>query len=405
MLYRLLRNNIESGPFSNEEIIKQGLLPSDQLKLEGEDQWHAPTVFSEFKEFTTNFPKPKFKITANKEVIEIKESKDTHINPSGSDKGTPTAPFKRVPSAVPRNRNAAVDEVEDAAKKPHTSVKASVQHIDAAPPLEKKERKVQAIKKQKKVSDAGANFKKEVIIPLSILAVIGVLAFFAYKKFTNPSSLSAPPVYVANDSSNNRIATTGPATIKTPKDKTPKASHLIDSSKKSGNQDSSLTQIDTANELDAVATAKPQLEDSVQNSKKIIVPKEEPSIEKTTAQITKREKEVIKPAKAHERKISAKKGKSINDFVALSLNKVPNKEIRNIKIRIKNISTQTLNIAVVDVKYLDANGNTITGETLEAANIGAGKTATIKVPNNKNAVDISYKVSLISGDSLYLMAH
>ena len=60
---------------------------------------------------------------------------------------------------------------------------------------------------------------------------------------------------------------------------------------------------------------------------------------------------------------------------------------------------------MIDVKYLDTDGNTLAGETLEANNIGAGKTVTVKVPNNKDAVNIIYKVSLISGDNLYLMAH
>lgn len=400
MLYRLLRNNIESGPFTKDELMNHGLLASDQIKLEGEAHWHAPHAFNEFKDITSHFPKPKFKITANKEVIEIKEEKKEDTNPASSEKKAAATPFKRVPSAIPRNRNEHFHE-EDVSRKPHTTVKASVEDIESAPRLEKRERKVPTIQESKKAPSS--NFKKEVIIPISILVAIGFIAFFIYKKLTAPSSLLANPTAALSDSSAYKIAKTDTIATQVPKSKTATTHHLNDSSHIAKSRDSLNKQIDT---ISKVATVPPPThnEDSEISVQKTAVANEESSAKKAVAQSKKQEKEVTQTTKSPEKKSTRKKGKSINDFVALSLNKLPNKEVRNIKIRIKNISDQSLNIAVIDVKYLDANGNMLTGETLEANNIGAGKTVTVRVPNNKEAANITYKVSLISGDSLYLMA-
>ncbi len=52
MPYRLLRNNIETGPFTKAQLIDKGLYPNDLIWVEGEsDSWKYPTEMEALKGF------------------------------------------------------------------------------------------------------------------------------------------------------------------------------------------------------------------------------------------------------------------------------------------------------------------------------------------------------------------
>lgn len=404
MQYYLSRNNQVTGPYSKEALLKHGILPTDLVKEESGAEWRTSDSFTELKS-TTIAAKPKYKITADKEVIEVKN--ETPKNPELSEMPA-NSPFKRMPSAVPKKKgideNLSTQKTEGKKEIPRNTVKPVVTNIEQAPKTEyKKAVKSPVIRPQRK--ENSTNAFKEIFAPLFILGGIGFAAWFGYKKFfSSPSDSSNIAVQAVQADS---LSKQQPASIDTTKhtEAIVVKKTIIDSSAYYAHRDSirlaerakkdSLALIANAAKKDSGEINKASTE-STTVKKEIAVA---PETKKTETASNKAA--TNKPVE--KKSASTRKNKSIGDYVALSLNKIPDKEIKGIKLNVKNISDQSLNIAIVDVSYLDTDGKVIRGETLQAENIGAGKSVSIKVPNEKKAANISYKVSLISGDSVYLM--
>lgn len=409
MQYYLSRNNHVTGPYSKEALLQHGILPTDLIKEESGAEWRAPDRFGELKGAVSS-AKPKYKITADKEVIEVKS--DTSKNQETTEIPA-NSPFKRMPSALPKRKN--IDEVTAAEK---TETKKDIARstlrsgIASNEPTVKHEKseyrkvaKAPVIKAQRK--ENSTNAFKEIFAPLFILGGIGVVVWLGYKEFfSSPANSTNTAVHtIATDSLPKQQIAPDTATKHTKAAVSKKT--IVDSSAYYARRDS-IRRAERAKKdslaMLATSTAK---KDSGKINKAVtaestLVKKEvaaAPEAKKDEA--TQNKTPVNKPVE--KKIIPTKKNKSIGDYVALSLNKIPDKEIKGIKLNVKNISSQPLNIAIVDVSYLDTNGNIIRGETLQAENIGAGKSISVKVPNDKKAANISYKVSLISGDSVYLM--
>ncbi|HEY0298266.1 MAG TPA: hypothetical protein VGB84_03525 [Arachidicoccus sp.] len=406
MQYQLSRNNIVTGPYSKETLIKHGILQTDMIKEEGGSEWRMPKDFVEFKDVISD-SKPKYKITANKEVVEIKNEETKEVSASEM---PANSPFKRMPSAVPKKKisNNTVGAAEKNIPKKEvisTTIKHIANTVDTAPHTEKAvyRKNVKPLSYGKvQARENSTNVTKEIFAPLLIVGSIGIATWFGYKKFSASSSAPSALQTVVSDTmpaAKKAIDSTKVVQLVAIK------KHIVDSAIIYARRDS-IQRVVHARRDSLALIAKVSNDakiDSIQ-SKNIVVSKvaETKSIQpisETKKSETTVDKETLKPA---EKKVVVKK-KTISDYVALSLNKESSKEVKNMKINVKNISGQILNIAVIDVSYLDANGNFLKGETLQAENIGVGKTASVKVPNDKTAASISYKVSLISGDSVYLM--
>lgn len=402
MQYYLSRNNHVTGPYPKEALLRHGILPSDLIKEESGAEWRAPESFSEFKG-AAGIAKPKYKITADKEVVEVKNDIPKNQEPPEM---PANSPFKRMPSAVSRKKN--MDENTDVQKAEtrkdisRSPVKTAATNAEQTPKTEyKKVAKAPVIRAQRK--ENATNAFKEIFAPLFILGGIGFAAWFGYKKFfSSPAGPSNAAVQAvpADSLSKQPLPDTAVPTKSVAVKKA-----VTDSSAYYARRDS-IRQAERAEKdsLALLATAAAK-KDSVHINKaateSTTIKKEATVPENKKTNAASNTAATVKPAE--KKNATAKKSNSIGDYVALSLNKIPDKEIKGIRLNVKNISSQALNIAVVDVSYLDPNGNVIRGETLQAENIGAGKSVSVKVPNEKKAANISYKVSLISGDSVYLM--
>jgi len=461
--YWLRRNNIDKGPFTKEALLSQGLHSSDLIKIDGDSEWKSPNSFTELQQGT---PKPKYKFTADKKLIEIKEDTTASVKPDAAapkpEHPTGPSPFKRMPSALPKKKGAAplpadntnVHANEKARERArmgaaqdtsagqsshiqahasaaghHQKVHAQVQSLDDAPLRELRHhptpKPVRAAARPQ-----NSHFFKEFFLPILIIGGIGLLAWWGYKQFTSPASDSAmtaisPP---ADDSAragrsnndtqqNNAARTEGPAAIPMHPSggNTTKVNTQLkagsDSSQAAAKPPAKATASTKTPAVSAVTKPKTTVENtpSAQDSSKDKKPATQqaaavkapaPAEKKTDTPATvtaKKEPEKKEPAKP------VQKASSIADYVSLSLNKAPEAGIKNVKIKVHNTSKDDLNIAVVEIKYYDKDGKFIQGETLQTGKINAGKSATLKVPSSKSAERISYKVSLISGDNVYLM--
>lgn len=403
MQYYLSRNNHVTGPYNLEALLRHGILPTDLIKEESGVQWRAPETFVEFK---NNVSKPKYKITADKEVIEVKN--DTYKNKTTASETSANSPFKRMPSVTMKKKSNEDDSSQLEMRKDNTRIvkPAIINTNDIAEKRQKVEPKKRVsptpiIKPARRANNTNAF--KEIFAPLLIIGGIGFVVWWGYKKFSTSDiptkdtlqaitadSLTQKPLV---DSSIKEVVV-APIVKK----------HVVDSTAYYARRDSIALIEKARKDSLAIITKANAVSDSAAEIgvvENITTDKiEKPIIE------YKKQANIVAPttiAKQEDKKPTTKKSKSISDYVSLTINKIPDKEVQGIKLNVKNVSNQPLNIAIIDVSYTDASGKIIRGETLQAENIAAGKTASVNVPNDKNAANISYKVSLISGDSIYLM--
>ncbi len=88
------------------------------------------------------------------------------------------------------------------------------------------------------------------------------------------------------------------------------------------------------------------------------------------------------------------------------LNTSNNNGIQNVRLSAENLTDFLIDLAVIDVQYYDVNGRYQKGETVYVKNILPRQDVTVKIPDNRNAASVHYKVSLISSEekTLYIIA-
>lgn len=460
MQYRLLRNNIASGPFSKEELFVHGLKTTDQLKIDGDISWRPASSFEEFKHALEVVAKPKYKFTADKKLVEVKHEKEpaagkpVSTDPQADTPPAGASPFKRAPSALPKKKTGAVSattgttqtstnterashkgEMRDEGKQPFIK-KNTIHNIEHAPKMEHRRKPIPKPVKAKH-REANSNFIKEFFLPILIIGGIGFLIWWGYQRFTatgsgnNASVVTAAAITDSNDMAANPTEDSQAATLQPNTDKNATAKTAIPPAAKPGAGGStvSLSEAQRAKKIqDSIAAAKiarqRTAEKAAQHEKAAAAEKaakeaaaaalaaKAADTPKTAAVPTPAAKQdktpPVKKETAPKKTAEAKtppKAKDIGDYLNMSLNKSPDGNIKNIKIKVHNVSKEDLNIAVIEVRYYDKEGKFIKGETLQTGKIGAGKTETVKVPNSKDANRISYKASLISGDKVYLMGN
>lgn len=467
MLYWLRRNNIDKGPLTKEALLSQGLTSSDLIRTDGTSEWKTPASFAELQQAIHTAQKPKYKFTADKKLVEIKEEapadKPDIASPHTTgqpETGTGPTPFKRMPSALPKKKPAltpGADQTapghierakerakllsrtekpaEPAAQQPvqpqagqqpgsqghntaatasgHQKVHAQVQSLEEAPLREHRHHPTPKPVRST-APPRNANFFKEFFLPILIIGGIGFLAWWGYKQFTAPSagagltatSLAGPDTArisqsAADTTGRHSARTEGPAAIPMHHATTTQAkkdsSHIRDSIK------ASLKPVPGIKPQVTAAASTKDSGSQGNNTVKTAAPVEKKTDTPLAAAATATTPKKAAPKEKAVPATTTHKAAGIGDYVSLSLNKTPEPGIKNVKIKVQNTSADDLNIAVIEVKYFDKDGKFIQGETLQTGKISAGKSATLKIPSSKAAEKISYKVSLISGDNVYLM--
>lgn len=437
MLYKLLRDNVESGPYTKSELMNMELLSSDFLRPDVEgSKWILANKYTELKNKVNksslnpeNKPKPKYKITADGKMVEVStenktdkknttspEIKDTPPTADNSGADAPP-PFKRTPSALPKRK----EEEEVKERTPfeyhsksdiqNNASKAATTSVFASEP------KPQI--KEKKKKNAG-NIVKEFVIPIAILG--GIFLGWNYwnnqtgngsketretlnamledqegstdlsslpseNVNTTPSPITTVPVQMPVADS----TTTTPAP---PVRKNADSIALAEARKK--RTDSIALAKKTAEQEKALAAekakAKAEADKKAEEAKKAT----------PTATTTAKNTENTKPATPAS-STAAKKGGSVRDYVRLQLINPAKQGFVNAKIKVNNTSNTKLDVAVVRVRYLDEKSNVIKSETIQVDNIPAGRSVIVGIPDNKEAAKISYGTTMISGEDVYIM--
>jgi hypothetical protein len=96
----------------------------------------------------------------------------------------------------------------------------------------------------------------------------------------------------------------------------------------------------------------------------------------------------------------------IGDYINVDASTPYSNSAVGVKLKIQNVSDIPVDLVMVDLQYMDANGRFEKGETVYVRNIAAGSTVTIPAPDYDKAAKVNYKVSMVSSEknNLYLIA-
>lgn len=413
------------------------LLSSDFLRPDVEgSKWILASKFSELKnKFSdatpdTPKPKPKYKITADGKMIEVSaadtnqsttnqplsETENTGNQPTPfPEKAEDTPLFRRTPSAVPKRKNE--EEVKEKTpfeyqfKSDNTPSKAATVTTFAT-----ESAKPQKEKKKK----ASGNILKEFIIPILILgAIFGGWSYWNSKTgnasketreslnaMLNDQEGSKDLTGLAANSPENNTSDITTVPVQMPSTDT---SAVIAPPPPKRNADS-LARIAAANiakkREDSIALAarnaerEKALAAEKEKAAKAAADKKAEEAKKATAANTNKTETTTKPAATTS---ADKKSGDVRDYVRLQLNNPAKDGFINAKIKVNNISNTKLDVAVVRVRYLDEKSNVLKSETVQVDNIPAGRSVIVSIPDNKGASKISYGVTMISGQDVYIM--
>lgn len=403
MQYRLLRNNIEYGPFSWSELKKQGLQDTDLVWIDGESAaWNFPGdlgLLGDGQNGVSSLPKKKFRITAEGQIVEVKEN--------GMEVPITGQPHPVVSQSVVSDSENKILPKQETVLTPKEVPKPIEITEQQSPSIEPSNTDVNMPSSNHSKSKSGSNTGAFVFAGLLFCIAIAWFGYRWYNEQNNPGNLadaqgamSDTTTPIANGSVMNGGAmgvaddTIGRA------ERIQAQQHLRDS----------LEIIRQQRLADAAATSAPQPSTApdIMNDPSQDAEDDEEHVHVTPAkpQAANKVKEPVKKAIVSKAPVvvptPSKTKKNVSDYIAVSLPKLPNGSVSDIHLNVKNISTTPLNSVAINIAYYDASGNYQKGETIHVKNLAGGKSEKVKIPDSKTSSTISYKIANISGEQLFI---
>lgn len=401
MEYRLLRNNIEYGPFSLEELKAQHITESDLIWVEGRSAswkfWNEiPALVSEIP--LDKQPKKKFRITADHQVVEITAEGEVPVQNFHT--AIQTDPPKH--SVFPLPKDTTFDEINRRVASEEQAKEAHLPHNDTAFNTIDEMAYNNTSGKKPSESNAGAF----TLAGILFLIAIGWFGFRWYND-KNGNSIADGTANVA-DTGSSTLASSGVL----------KGASINAADDTIGRTERSLMAKTLRDSLESIRQQRMEQSANRQtlqnpNQEVIALDEEVPVAPVSQAHATKdsaRKNVAAKPiATAAKIPVAAKpvpttptaKAK-IDDFVRVSLTKTPEKGIKDLAMIVHNISDKNLNSIAVSIIYYDGNGDYLKGESLRFVNIAAGGKSSAKIPEMPNAATVSYKIASVSGEQVFI---
>lgn len=458
--YRLLRNNKEAGPFSQEQLIGMGLKAYDLVWVDGKSAaWRYPSEIPElaayapaveeqpFDRFYRRSPapvpksKPRFRIKADWRKVDDTPAA-LQSQPSAD---VPAAPAPAYVAAVAPESPLPVNP---APATPHTIIPAEFAGVTAAGsakaashtqviPETRYSESLDSIKERysSTVLQRGHSKKGNILRYAAVVGLFPVLAagIWIGTSWSNRNKLENVPAETA-------------ATVSEVPQSSAPASALDDASPETAPVEE-IAPVQTLERSETPAsnqpaqgetTPPPPRQITVKNQIKSVQPSKSnnhvgqtaaanntplvrTAVNKTTVPVTQstvsrpvtENKPPVTintpsqaPSQAYENTATTGKNK-INDYVAVKEEyEQMDENSRQVKLRVHNKSSIPLDLVVVDLQYYDANGRFKKGETLYVNNLSARDEVTLDAPAAKNNQRVNYKVSLLSIEKkgIYLIA-
>ncbi|MGN6618694.1 MAG: hypothetical protein ACTHJ5_16090 [Ilyomonas sp.] len=459
--YRLLRNNKESGPYSEEQLVNMGLKAYDLVWIEGRSAgWRYPSEIDEFKAFApaveeqpfdrfykkpqqkitpvqqpdsvtpaVKKEKPRFRISADWRKVEAKQEqkKETVVTEKKTERFVP-AEFNNAPAweqvyndwqqKTPVKEKPVYNNVQSKAnEEPEILETKFSQSLDDI-----KERYAETVLKPKEKKGSQT---KEMVYAIALILLIVAAGFLLNHKFNS------------NTNAAERIAQT-----KAAQDKQEQAI-VMDNATPLTNKDESggdNNSVDNTIENNTTEPVTPEQHNVITNTQKPVHTSAPSSVNKSTVERNSAQKNVpvaekrtntigdatkktpavmkanssadnssvvkTRPAvnettatETEKPKLPVSTKKSIDDYVVLSgYNQQKMNGIQNVNLTVSNVADFPIDLVVIDVHYYNASGRYQKGETLYVKNIGANQNINVKVPDSPNSSSINYKVSMLTAE-------
>lgn len=442
--YRLLRNNKESGPFSLEEITAIGFKPYDLIWIDNKSAaWRYPYEVPELKPFT-NFteeqPYDRFykKETTAKEVKEkeevvtvTNEATITAVENAAEtivEKKTEQPSVRKIYVALPANSSLSANKekpVTAPALKPVAGVKTTLpssysytefeketaveykQPVQEAVLTEKYSQPLDEIKKMyvdkllnnKRSKNNLADKKKYLQIAAVVVVLLGLGIFIGSgfnKSGNKKTAVNSPTKQTATPANTNEANLLSNAVL-------PVKENLPEEESSNNTNAGVITEPDN----DAAASAAQTEEPPTITTKTIKKEKQLPVTNKSTEKILEPQPSDIDPVTGERKKatrneetaVTSKPKEDIWKMVSVKSNDYKRGSfggISNLQLTVNNNSGYILDEVIIELQYLKPSLQPLKKETLKFNYVAPNGTMTIRVPDSKRGIKISYSITGIN---------
>jgi hypothetical protein len=441
--YRLLRNNKESGPFSLEEITAIGFKPYDLIWVDNKSAaWRYPYEIAELKPFT-NFTEEQpydrfYKKTSDvKEQTDIKEQTEVKekvmieadiLTETIVEKKIEQPSVRKIFVSLPANSSLPANKekpVTIAALKPVAGVKTTLPSsyaefekeatleykqpaAEAAVLTEKYSQPLDEIKKMyvdkllnnKRSKNNFADKKKYLQIAAVVVVLLG-LGIFIGSAFNKPGNKT-----IAGTSPNKQTST-----LPLPNEKTGLSNAVIPVKENITADDETNSSGDVTAEPAAIndeltTQQKKKQEELLTPVKTIKKEKQLPVTNKSVEKTQEQQPSDIDPVTGERKKtvrteeVSPPKPKEdIWKMVSVKSNEYKRGSfggISNLQMTVNNNSGYILDEVIIEIQYLKPSLEPLKKETIRFSYVAPNGTMTIKVPDSKRGIKISYSITGIN---------
>ncbi len=467
MLYRLLRNNKESGPYTALQLQEMGLKPYDLLWAEGRGAaWQYASELPELKAFApvveeqpfdrffkkeeaknsakenavaAKKTKPRFRISGDK--IIMVEAGNMEVSTNGSIQPATQNRFVKEPVEEKVAAQPYWQEMyEEWQPQPHKKiskkdepVEVETKYSESLDDLKKRyAEKVLNEKNGKPPAFRSANLKQSITAAVALL-VLSVGGYVGYtlkqkdKAKTNASAIVEKADVAGDNTLLSQQTADNNVNDNAQKNSANKNNEKVNTAipstqqpvEKKGNERQEFTNTPSKKELNNTAKTNEATRKLLDKSLALNEKKKEALTGNNVANNN-------KPAPQTDAGIAAKNGtgnntttppvatpvakqnapKKIEDYVAVKKIGGAGNAVENVRLQVNNISDFPIDLAVIDVQYFDSKGKYQKGETMYVKNIDGGNNVEVRVPDSDKSSSIKYKVSLVSSEkkTLYLVA-
>lgn len=444
--YRLLRNNKESGPFSLEEIAAIGFKPYDLIWIDNKSAaWRYPYEIPELKPFTNFTEEQPYDRFYKKEtsINEVKEKEDAatvtkEATITAAETVTETIIEKKIeqPSvrkiyvSLPANSSLSANKekpVTTAALKPVVGVKTTLpssysysefeketpveykQPVQEAVLTEKYSQPLDEIKKMyvdkllnnKRSRNSFADKKKYLQIAAIVVVLLGLGIFIGSgfnKSGNKKTALNSSTKQTATPETTNEANLLLNTVI-------PVKENLPAEEETDNNINADVNEPGTDN--DAAASAAQTDEPPVTPAKTIKKEKQLPVTNKSTEKIQEPQPSEIDPLTGERKKAvrneetttTSKPKEDIWKMVSVKSNDYKRGSfggISNLQLTVNNNSGYILDEVIIELQYLKPSLQPLKKETIKFSYVAPNGTMTIRVPDSKRGIKISYSITGIN---------
>ncbi|WP_162944860.1 FxLYD domain-containing protein [Flavisolibacter nicotianae] len=357
--YFLLRDNLESGPYTAKDLKAKGLFPTDLLWIEGESTcWKHPAEISELTAFLRD-PEPRPK---------NRRKSTTRAAATASTASTVTTFKSEYPSAGDTHFDLSVDQEGD---------------LSYTPSFDALKEKYAQKSYRKKVVKQPLSIAGNLMGLVTLMIGVTMAAFMIKKAVEN---IEFEPAETATSEAHAIVEE------KLPQSTTSHAALATVASPLAQNS----TLIASAVTKPEPVTAKPVVKkEPLKIKPELTIPKETPASSPDT-ESKKDEVPAAENKPAADADLAKKEEKpaakaalqlSANDYTVGLFG-----GISNLELTVTNPSSTAIDKAVVEVEYLKSNGKTVGSKTVEVSSIAPGASRKIQVPDNGRGVKVHYRV-------------